>query len=198
MVHQIFSVAGILEENWFANGSQNNCKNYTNNTLLAKTLTPVSTLHINSTFSYMTNVTELTQNLHFYLYTLNYYGSETKDIFLDIKFEFVNDFNDIYYALNIKHSAAGCMNGTVPLPHLERSVLLVIRLNIYLNLIDKKLFIFSNTEDENGNKIPLLEFYLHNFINNSTTKFVSSVWRSVESNSCSSSSIHLQATGLTR
>ena len=134
MVYQLYSVAGILEENWFENGSQNNCKNYYSNTLLAKTLTDVSTLHINSTFSYMTNVTDLTQTLHLYLYTLNSQENETKDVFLDIKCEFLNDFNDFYYALRIKHNASGSTNGTVPLPHLEKSVLLVIRLNIYLNL----------------------------------------------------------------
>ena len=170
----------ISEENWFVNGSQT-CETYTNRTNLATSAAIDSTLHLNTTFYYLTNASDATQNLHLSMLIQNY---ETNDenLFFDIKIDFRNDFNDLNYTLR---KGNDILLGVVPLPRLRNNVILDIDLNIYLNAIDKNMTIASSTKSgENGQEFALLEDYTL-FPHHLWNRQVDQLWVSYGTNTCS-------------
>ena len=173
----------ISEENWFVNGIQT-CETYTNRTNLATNAAIDSTLHLNTTFYYLTNASDATQNLHLSMSVPN---NETHDenVFVDIKIDFRNDFNDLNYTLK---KGDDILSGIVPLPRLRNNVILEIDLNIYLNVISKNMTITASTKSrEKGEEFTLLEDYIH-FPHHIRKSQMDRVCVSYETNTCSHTS----------
>ena len=181
----------ISEENWFVNGIQT-CEKYTNRTNLATNAAINSILHLNTTFYYLTNASDATQNLHL---SISFQNNETNDenVFVDLKIDFRNDFNDLNYTLKKDNDI---LLGVVPLPRLRNNVILEIDLNIYLNAIDKNMTIVSSTKSgENGVEFTLLEDYIH-FPHHMRKSQMEKLWVSYETNTCSHISPAFEAQNL--
>ena len=194
-VRQVFG--DISEENWFTNGSQT-CKKFVNQTNLATNAAINSSLHLNATFYYLTNVSDLTQNLNFFMFNKNNESTE-KDLFLDIKLDFRNNFNDLNYTLKTFPEEVSDKHGVVPLPRLRNNVELGIDLNIYLDLMSRTITILLSTKSgKYRNKSPLFEHYFSISHNVSWKNLIGNVWVSYITNTCSYKSITLQNEELTR
>ena len=188
MARQVFS--DISDKNWFVNGSQN-CKTYTNQTNLATNAALHSDTYLNTTFYYMTNVSDFAQNLHLFVFLGS--AEETKtNVILDFKIDFENDFNDLNYRLQTFKNDARVIGGKVPLPQMKDNVILSIDLNIQINMISQNATLLASTKSgENENEVSLIEYYYYFARKYPDETLRKDIWSYFKTNSCTLTSFTL-------
>ena len=188
MTRQVFSV--ISDKNWFVNGSQT-CKTYTNQTNLATNAALHSDTYLNTTFYYMTNVSDFAQNLHLIVFLGS--DEETKtNLLLEIKIGFENDFNDLIYQLKTFQNDSRTIAGKVPLPQMKNNVILSIDLSIQMNMISQNATLLASTNSgENENEVSLIEYYYHFTRNYTNETLRKGIWSSFKTNTCTQASFIL-------
>ena len=193
MIHMVVVVTCIPHQNWFFQGSGNDCKNYTNSTMHCKNLTPVSNLQIHSTSYYQTNISNIPQNISLSLQNKD--GDKTNDI-LNLQISFKNNFNYLCYFIRDNRNRTSLINGIVALPYRDHNVILGITFNLSVDFVASTLTFSVSTKGSNGKNIYLVNNYMPVFA--VTTQPNRCIWTLMNLSSCADSDLYLDTTEVSR
>ena len=193
MLHMVVVVTCVPHQNWFFQGSVNDCKNYTNSTMHCKNLTPVSSLHIYSTSYYQTNISDIPQNISLWLQNKD--GNKTNNI-LNLQISFKNNFNHLCYFIKDNRKRTSLINGTVALPYRDHNVILGITFNLSVDFAASTLTFSVSTQGSHGKIIFLVNYYLPVFA--ITTHPHRCIWTLMNLSSCADNDLYLNATEVSR